>query len=114
MKHRLTIVLSATAIAVAGLGSLPIGHAADVPEPAARAAEPFVPFVTDFPRPAAEPVAGAGRSGAPAAPAPAAAAGPSGIDWVAVGIGAGAGAALAALVAGSGLALTRRARLARS
>lgn len=98
MKQRLAIVLSATALAVAALGSTPIGHAVAFAKPAAGTAEPFVPFVTDFPKPAATPAPKASTSG---------------IDWVDVGIGSGIGAALAALVAGSGLMLTRRASPAR-
>jgi hypothetical protein len=100
MKQRLPIVLSATALAVAALGSTPIGHAVGSPNPvASTAAEgPFVPFVTDFPKPAATPPPKASTSG---------------IDWGEVGIGGGVGAALAALLAGSGLVLTRRARPAR-
>ena len=117
---RLPIVLSATA---ALLGSSPVGHAvvsevppfvekagyADLAGSAAALDEPapseeYVPFVTDFPKPAGAPV----RAADPAA------ASAGGIDWVDVGIGSGIGAALAALLAGSGLVLTRRVGPARS
>jgi hypothetical protein len=115
MKQRLPIVLSATALAVAMFGSTPIGHAVGFPKPVASTAtaEPFVPFVTDFPKPAAAPVPAADPTVAPTTPSPAPKASTSGIDWGDVGIGSGVGAALAALLAGSGLALTRRARPAR-
>jgi hypothetical protein len=96
MKQRLSIVLSATALAVAVFGSAPVAHAAH---------EEYVPFVTDFPKPA---------NPLPPVERPAPEAGASGVDWDEVGIVSGAGAALAALLAGSGFALARRARLARS
>jgi hypothetical protein len=95
MKQRLSIVLSATALAVAVAGAAPVAHAAH---------EEYVPFVTDFPKPA-KPLPPIER------PTPEASA--SGVDWDEVGFVSG-GAALAALLAGSGLALARRARLARS
>jgi hypothetical protein len=125
---RLPIMLSATALMLALLGSTSVGHAAalnepvpseeyvpfvtDFPEPAAGTAtpEPFVPFVTDFPKPAGAPVPPA----APTTPSPTPKASASGIDWGDAGIGSGVGAALAALLAGSALVLTRRARPARS
>lgn len=89
MKKRLAIVLSALAATAFGSSA-----------PAAGAAtEPFVPFVTDFPRPAA-------------APAPDRSA--SGIDWADAGIGGGVGAAVAALLAAAALALVHRGRPARS
>jgi len=102
MDQRLPIVLSATALAIAALGSTPIGRAAGPPKPvASSAAEGFIPFVTDFPKPVADPVPAADPK-----------ASTSGIDWGDVGIGGG-GAALAALLAGSGLVYARRARPAR-
>lgn len=85
MKHRLT-VLFAAALVAALPGSSAVAHAA------APSAE-YVPFVTDFPTPAA--------AGAPAA---------SGSDWSGLGIGSAAGVGLVALLAGSGLVLARRAR----
>ena len=109
MKQRLPIVLSATALAVAGPGSMPVGAAVDpaASRPATQAE--YIPFVTDFPKPAAP-----DPRVAPTRPSPAAKASTSGIDWVDGGIGSGVGAALAALLAVSGIVLTGRAASARS
>jgi hypothetical protein len=67
--------------------------------PAGAADSEYVPFVTDFPRPAAAP---------PAVPE----AGSDGIDWADAGVGAGA--VLAALLAGGAVAATLRSRPARA
>ena len=108
---RLPIVVSATALMVALLGSTPVGHAAlDAPVPSRE----YVPFVTDFPKPAAPTVPAPDPTAAPATPSPAPQARTSGIDWGDVGLGSAVGAALAALLAGSALVLTRRTRPARS
>jgi len=95
MKRRLAIVLSTAALAAV---TLVPGAQADPPAEKQVQTEEFVPFVTDFPKPKAAPVPAAGTSG---------------IDWDDIGIGSGIAAALAALLAGSGLVLTRRARPAR-
>jgi predicted flap endonuclease-1-like 5' DNA nuclease len=113
---RLPIVLSATALVVGLLGSTAVAatgtqyvpFVTDFPKPAAE--EPFVSFVTDFRKPAAAPA----PTAAPTTPSPAPKASTSRIDWGDVGIGSGIGAALAALLAGSGLALARRTRPVRS
>ncbi|MGH3031296.1 MAG: hypothetical protein ACRDNE_11155 [Gaiellaceae bacterium] len=110
MKQRLSIVLSATALAVAVFGSTPVGHAAGSAVSPLATHEEYVPFVTDFPKPATA----ADPTVAPTTPSPAPKASTSGIDWGDVAIGSGVGAALAALLAGSGIVLTRRARPARS
>jgi hypothetical protein len=117
---RLPIVLSATALmvalfgssAVAATGTKYVPFVTDFPKPAA--AEPFVPFVTDFWKPAAAPVPVADPTAAPTTPSSAPKASTSRIDWGDVGIGSGVGVALAALLAGSGFVLARRARPARS
>ena len=85
MKHRLT-VLFAAALVAALPGSSAVAHAA------APSAE-YVPFVTDFPTPAA--------AGAPAA---------SGRARCGRGVGRVVGGGLVALLAGAGLVLARRAR----
>lgn len=112
---RLPIVLSATALVVGLLGSTAVAatgtqyvpFVTDFPKPAAE--EPFVPFVTDFRKPEAP-----SPAAAPTTPSPAPKASMSRIDWGDVGIGSGIGVALAALLAGSGLALARRTRPVRS
>lgn len=95
MKRQLAIVLTAVMLAAAML--VP-GAQAGLPTERPVQTEEYVPFVTDFPKPAAAPVPAASSSG---------------IDWGDVGIGSGIAAVLAALLAGSGLVLTRRARPAR-
>ena len=92
------VVLASTQVALASGEYVPF--VTDFPKPAAstEAAEPFVPFVTDFPKSAATPAVTASIGG---------------IDWGDVGTGSAAGAALAALLASVGLVLTRRARPAR-
>jgi len=71
--------------------------------PATAADKEYVPFVTDFPKPAVP----APVPIAPASPTPVALAEESGFEWGSAAAGAGAGLGLAALV---GLALTRRTR----
>jgi hypothetical protein len=81
-----------------------VSPAGSFPKPVPRSATSgqYVPFVTDFPKPAAKP---------PGMPSPAAPqAGASGIDWRDVGLGGGIGAALVALLAGSALVFARRDR----
>jgi hypothetical protein len=71
----------------------------DFPKPVAKPTpEPFVPFVTDFPKPAASPAANRSSSG---------------IGRGDIGVAGGIAALLAALLAGSRMALTRRAKPAR-
>jgi hypothetical protein len=78
----------------------------DFPEPVTTA---FVPFVTDFPQPAASPDQAADPTVAPAAPGT----GPNWFDWADLSVEGSAGAALAALLAGAGLVVARRAWPAR-
>lgn len=92
MKQRLAIALAATALAAVAL--VP-GAQAGPPTGKQVQSEEYVPFVTDFPKPKSAPVPAAGTGGS---------------DWGEIGIASGIGAALAALLAGSGLVLTRRAR----
>jgi hypothetical protein len=115
MKH-LPTILSATLVAavmlVAGAPAAVgedvarseeyVPFVTDFPRPATSkpAAEPFVPFVTDFPKPTNRSVTPRESTG--------------GIDWAVVGIGGGVGAALAALLFGSWLVRTHGARPARS
>lgn len=115
MKH-LPTILSATVVAavmlVAGAPAAVgeevarseeyVPFVTDFPRPAATKppAEPFVPFVTDFPKPTNRPVTPRESAG--------------GTDWALLGIGGGVGAALAALLVGSWLVRTHGARPARS
>jgi hypothetical protein len=71
--------------------------------PAAQAAPTteFVPWVTDF-----------GKTTAVASPAATVPAGSAGLDWTDVSVGVGIGGGAAALLAGSALAFSRRARMA--
>jgi hypothetical protein len=109
------------AVAAVAAAMLVPGAQAAVPREHAVSSEEYVPFVTDFARPAAQ---------APTKTAyvpfvtdfpdvsmtasPAAEAGGSGIGWDEAAIGVGVGGALAALLAGSGVVLMRRARPVRS
>ena len=114
VKQRLRIGLS-TALVIAAVGSASGAQAKLAAGPAAPAHEEYVPFVTDFPKPVVtvhdEYIPFVTDFPKPAAPA--AKADASGIDWGDLGVAGGIGAALAAL-AGSGIALTRRARPARA
>lgn len=119
MKHRLSTALALAAAAAVML--VPGGQAApreqsvsteeyvpfvtDFPKPAEQ--EPYVPFVTDFPGPATS----SGPAGMPVAPdtrSPAPSA--SELDWGSVGFAGGAGAALAALLTAAWVVLRRRER----
>jgi hypothetical protein len=82
---------------IAAAGALAAAVVASAP--AAAADSEYIPFVTDFPKPAAVP---------PAAPQ----ASSDGFDWA--GTGAGVGAALTVVLAGAGLALARRSRPVRA
>jgi hypothetical protein len=68
---------------------------------AQAASSEYIPFVTDFPQPAAP---------APAVPVAAPPAGAEGIDWAALVAGGVGGATLAALLVGSAFLFARRVR----
>ena len=90
-----------TAVRIAVAGLLAAAAMAFV-STAGAATEPYVPFVTDFPKPAASPI--------PAGPTIASDAGKSGIDWAAVAVGGIGGATIAALLLASAFVFARRAR----